>query len=199
MKVRLLAFAVIGLLTICANAYATKPWSFAGIQLGVPLAESNLPACPIPRNSAALQGWAPPTAICVTGISGTAEGGQLADLNGLSALHWKEIYGGWISIWNDRVSSIRVHFGHDAFDDVRQILTVRYGKPVSTAQQQVISNGGASVTSAKYTWSESGNTIVLTERCQRIEWSCVDVMNDAMLQARIKAKDHSAMADASIL
>lgn len=187
------------LAAIAANAHAGKPWSFAGIQMGEPLASSHLPSCPL--SDSYKMSWVPPTAICVTSVGDrNADGTQIANLDGLTALHWPELYGGsWVSLQDGRVATIRVHIGHSAFEAVEKILTARYGKPASVVQSEVTSNGGATVSSSSVTWHEDGNTISLTERCERIDRSCVDVINDALAAASADASKGAAQKAASIL
>lgn len=189
----IIAFA----LMLGGNAVAAKPWSFAGIQLGAPLANSNLPSCPLPKTTA--DAWNP-TALCITSISKKSnDGTQFADLGGLTTLHWPEIYASYIMVWNDRVATVRIHIGQVAFDTVKQILATRYGKPSSVIQEKITSNAGAVVPSTKITWHENGNTIVFSERCERVDRSCVDVANDAVMVERAHAQKQSAASDASIL
>jgi hypothetical protein len=176
---------------------AAAPWTFAGVKMGAPLAESNLPACPLPTSVS--QAWAPPSELCIARLDDDSDGLQTASLDGLTALHWPDVYASSLFVWQGRVAAINIPIGHDAFPVVLKILETRYGKPAAKRSETVTSNGGAVASSAMVRWEEGGNTIEIEERCDRVDRSCVTISNDAVNAEWLASKHESVKADASIL
>ncbi|QTS84937.1 hypothetical protein JLK41_16610 [Ectopseudomonas khazarica] len=165
-----------------------EPRSVIGIKLGVPAADSKLPACIEPSAS---NGYALPKATCL--YSDDSLGVQRID-----GLPWKTLrITGNVFLFEGKVKSIHFDIHHGDFPEFSQMLIERYGKPMKIIGGAVQTYGGAELPAKTMEWHGEKTLITAYERYNKIDRSLIVFSDAGMLNKSIELDKKNIESGAS--
>ena len=158
---RLLLIATVLALPIAASAqnWKQEPESVLGIVLGQPLTNEAIKPC----GGVQAQEEAPSIAACASNTPRFGDGPIL--LGGIPIAVFKI---GAVVREGGAVSQIELAGSNDRFDEAKQILVERYGKPTKASKTTVQNRAGASFPSEQLTWRGKKVLLVLDQRAGNV-------------------------------
>lgn len=159
MKVLLVAAALALPLVAQAQAWKQEPDAVLGIALGQPLDNDAIKSC----GGVQAQDEKPAISACALDKPRFGDGPIL--LSGIPIAAFKA---GAVVREGGVVSQIELGGSNDRFDEVKQILTERYGKPTKVGKVTVQNRAGASFQSEQLTWRGKKVLLVLDQRAGNV-------------------------------
>lgn len=180
-------------LALCVTAAAAQQWAkepttVMGVTMGAPLAESGVPECEKSGGGYAPYGSGP---FCYRIDKYSPDYLELSNTPIMAA--------GSATLSAGRVAMITLRVSRDRFEEMLVLLNERYGKPTSTATEQVKTRAGAQFNSRDVNWRGRTVSILATEMCGKITESCVLFSHDALLKEKSETRNEAVRKDASKL
>lgn len=159
MRVVLVAVALICHLSAQAQTWRQEPDAVLGIALGQPLANDAIKPC----GGVQVQEEAGQIAACASHTPRFGDGPIL--LGGIPIAAFKA---GAVVREGGVVSIVELGGSNDRYDEAKQVLTERYGKPTKVGKTTVQNRAGASFQSEQLTWRGKRVLLVLDQRAGNV-------------------------------
>ncbi len=159
MKVLLIAAALALPLAVHAQTWKQEPDAVLGIALGQPLENDAIKSC------GGVQAQEEKATISACALDKPRFGDGPILLSGIPIAAFKV---GAVVREGGVVSQIELGGSNDLYDEAKQILTERYGKPTKSAKTTVQNKAGASFPSEQLTWRGKKVLLVLDQRAGNV-------------------------------
>ena len=171
-----------------AKTWDREPTTVFGVLLGGPIPRSSFPACVKPTRE---NDYARPSETC---LQEPEYGYPIAYLKGLGISGVADEAS--LHLLDEKVVSVHVSFRQQTYGAMKSILIERYGPPSKIESMDVVTRGGANLTSEVASWEGVQNEITLVERVGKVDQSVAAFTNRQMQKLQQDRKNSATSENA---